>query len=86
MGCLMGCGIQLIFGIGSLLLASTAGLGRFSRILLVSWGLTQWIALVPLILQQQGKGHFSTVTGIEITGFIGVMLCSACAAFTIFSR
>jgi hypothetical protein len=79
-GCLYGCLCQIGFiGFGSLAAVGLKG-GNLQSALFVSWGVTQWIALVPLIWQQKGKEHPRTVQGIIVTGSIGLMLSSACAA------
>ena len=46
---------------------------------LVWVGHTQWIGIIPLILQQRGKGRSKVVQDLLITGFIGLLLSSACA-------
>jgi len=58
-----------------------AGFGwNVNRWLFSAWGVTQWIALAPLILRQKSKGHPKTVQGMIISGCLGTLLGSACAA------
>ena len=52
--------------------------------LLLSWGITQWIALIPLIMSQRAAGNRKTVQGMIISGCIGVLLSSACAGMMMF--
>jgi len=56
---------------------------RLGNWLFVSWGVTQWVALVPLILQQKGKGHERTVQGMIASGALGVLLSCACASMVL---
>ncbi len=51
-----------------------------SVVLLVGWGATQWIALIPLILRERANGRVATAKGLIIMGCLGVLLSSACAA------
>jgi len=78
-GCLLGCLCQ----IGFFVLAMAAAIAlhnEMSKFLSLSWGVTQWIALIPLIQSQRAKGHNATVQGLLIMGSVGVLLSSACAA------
>ncbi len=75
----LGCLSQLAALALAWFLASRAPVGKLPFLLLCSWGLTQWIALVPLILQQRAKDHPRTMQGLLITGAIGLLLSSACA-------
>jgi hypothetical protein len=84
-GCLFGCLWQAGLVIVSLLAANCIRSSKLAGVLIVSWGLTQWIALIPLILQQRAKGYPRTVQGILITGCIGFLLCSLCGATFIHS-
>ncbi len=43
----------------------------------MSWGLTQWIAIIPMIISNQKKGRRKNVQGLIIAGCIGVLLSSA---------
>lgn len=68
---------------GFLLLASTAaGLlrGRFGCWLLVSWGVTQWLAIGPLIWQQRSQGYRNRVVGLIMVGCLGLLLSAACGS------
>ncbi len=81
-GCLLGCACQAAFWILGLI-AAGATLGKFSKfsaLIFVSWGVTQWIALAPLIWQQRSQGYTKRVTGMIITGCVGLLLSSACGA------
>ena len=74
-GCLMGLACQIAFiliGIFGLFAGNTI-------VLLVGWGATQWIALIPMILRERANGHPATAQGMIIMGCIGLLLSSACA-------
>jgi len=75
----IGCLIGFLCQIGFIVLGILAALRLNSMVLWSSWGVTQWFVLIPLILQQRGKGHSRTVQGLIITGSIGLLLSSACA-------
>jgi hypothetical protein len=79
-GCLFGFLCQVAFILVSLLAVFSGRSGNLSVILLASWGVTQWAALIPLILRQRAKGHIETVQGLIIAGCAGLLLSSACAA------
>jgi len=76
-GCFLGCACQIPFILLGLLALTQSN----HELLLASWGVTQWIALIPLIVRQRAKGHVATAKGLLIMGCIGVLLSSACAAF-----
>ena len=79
LGCLLGCACQAAcWFLG--LLAAFANSGKFSSFLFVSWGVTQWIAIGPLIWRQKSQGYPNRVKGLIVTGCIGVLLSSACGA------
>lgn len=81
-GCMMGCMIQilcLVLAIAGFLSVHSAMLGK---ILLCSWGFTQWIAIIPLVLKQRAEGRTGEVNGLLITGCIGLLLSSGCATAT----
>jgi hypothetical protein len=86
-GCLMGCACQIgFFAVGGVL-ASLASIANSStlpysarEVLFLSWGVTQWIALVPLIRSERAVGHSKTVQGMLISGCLGLLLSSACAS------
>jgi hypothetical protein len=83
-GCLYGCLCQIAFlALG--FIAVFFSNGKVQDALFVGWGVTQWIGLLPLILHHKGKDHPATVQGLLITGALGVLLSSACAAI-VFSR
>jgi hypothetical protein len=73
-GCGIGCLCQLVFvGIGLVGLTSQTQVGKF---LFVGWGITQWIAMGPLIWKQE---EALTKQGMIISASIGFILSSACA-------
>jgi hypothetical protein len=76
-GCLFGCACQAAFCFLGFL-AAFANSGKLSNFLFVSWGVTQWIAIGPLIWQQKSQGYPNRVKGLIVTGCIGVLLSSAC--------
>lgn len=80
LGCLFGCLCQVGFIAAGVLTAFSLPGGKLQSVIFMSWGVTQWIALVPLILQQRGKGHSRTVQGLIVTGALGLLLSSACAS------
>src|SRR5258708_3474963 len=78
-GCAMGCGWGLLAA------AISGGLAyvldnKPGEVALVSCRLTQWIAIVPAILNQKRKGYRQSPKGLIIAGCIGVLLASTCAA------
>jgi len=78
-GCFFGCLCQLaFFGLG--LLTIFVSNGKLQNAIFVGWGVTQWIGLVPLILRNKKQQNFATVQGLIISGALGVILSSACAA------
>jgi len=81
-GCGLGCACQAVFFLLGLAAAYSAA-NRLTTLLWTGWGFTQWIALIPLIFQQRAKGHPKTVQGILISGFLGMLLSSACAAMVL---
>ena len=85
-GIAMGCAVQIgFFVLGILASLALSSSGKLSDVAAVSWGVTQWIALVPLILNERSAGRPRRVTGLIIAGCIGVLLSSACASL-IFSK
>ncbi len=81
-GCGMGCLVQLAFGILGLLVGLLLGFDYRNQSVIIafsSWGVTQWIGLIPLIVHQRATGRPFTVLGVIITGGIGLLLSSACA-------
>jgi hypothetical protein len=75
----MGCGLQVAFWFLGLLAAMSTK-GKLSNFIFLSWGVTQWIALGPLIWKQRSKGYPNRVQGLIIAGCLGVLLSSACGA------
>ncbi len=85
-GCLLGCLCQIGFVLLSLTATVSLGNNRWGFFAWASWGLTQWIALIPVIRIQRAKEHHATVQGLLIAGSLGVLLCSACAAMGLGSK
>ena len=82
LGCAMGCGMTIAFGALSFLLALAAdssGHGKLSNYMFASWGVTQWIGIIPLILNDRKKGRKNRVMGMIVAGCLGLLLSSACA-------
>jgi hypothetical protein len=80
---LVGCGLGCLCQIGFLFLGfMAAGMsrGRFGNWLAVSWGVTQWLAIGPLIWQQRSQGYRNRVVGLIITGCLGLLLSAACGS------
>lgn len=48
------------------------------------WSIIQWIILIPIIMNQRGKGKTKTAQGLIICGCVAVLLSSACG-FTAWS-
>ncbi len=47
---------------------------------LSSWGLTQWVGILPLVFIMRRRGNRRTVIGLLLMGAIGLLLSSACAS------
>ena len=79
-GVVMGCGTQIVF----ILLGYVAAIamrGAHGWVLaLSSWGLTQWLVLIPLIRGRLSAGKQNAALGLILTGCLGLLLSSACAA------
>ncbi len=79
-----GCGLAFLcqIGAGILSLFSLAldGNNKLGVILLCSWGLTQWIGIIPLIFRFKAEGKKQTIVGLVIMGSLGLLLSSACAS------
>lgn len=82
-GILVGCLFQILFVLVGFLLIYFVR-GKASILMLSSWGLTQWIAIGPMIWRERANGSSKTANGLIIIGCIGLLLSSGCAAF--FSR
>jgi hypothetical protein len=83
LGCLMGFGTTVAFailGVVAALTVDSAGHGKLSDYLFVSWGVTQWMGLLPLISNERSKGRKNRVKGLIIAGCLGLLLSSACAS------
>ena len=91
-GCGIGCCVQFaMLALGGAI-ASMASVAdsravpyKARAVLFVSWGITQWIVLVPLILNQKAVGNRKTVQGMLISGCLGVLLSSACAGMMMYA-
>jgi hypothetical protein len=79
----IGCACQVVFLVLGAVGSMAAGNSKYSLMPLMFWGITQWIALVPLILSQRAKGHSQTVTGMLISGCLGLLLSSTCAVLVL---
>lgn len=79
-GCAMGCGVQVVFlGLG-LLISMNLRSNNDSTLAAMSFGVTQWIALIPLILNERAKGRTRRITGMLIIGCLGVLFSTACGS------
>ncbi len=78
-----GCLCQLGFFLLGFAIAPNLRNVRFTSLAWSSWGVTQWIALIPLILRQRAKQNPRTVQGLLLIGFIGLLLSSACATLAL---
>jgi hypothetical protein len=76
----MGCGVQLAFLAAGLGVAYFLKGGNDSTIATMSFGVTQWIALIPLIMKERGAGHIKRVHGMIFTGCLGLLLSTACGS------
>ena len=77
-GCFQGCLCQ----IGFFLLASLISVVLPEKVgltLIFSWGITSWIALIPLIRQARAEQRSATATGLLLTGCIGALASTACS-------
>jgi len=82
-GFAIGCGVSIAFAVIGVIAALTidsAGSGKLSDYLFASWGVTQWIGILPLIANDQSKGRNKSVKGLIIAGCVGLLLSSACAS------
>jgi hypothetical protein len=82
-GCGLGCAIQLAFILLGALVGTMLNNRRMINIAWLTFGATQWIAIVPLILKQKKKGRSRLVAGLIVTGCIGLLLSSACASIVL---
>jgi hypothetical protein len=78
-GCAMGCGTTIGCLIVCALLAFSVN-GKMSDYLFMSWGVIQWIGLIPLILSQRSKGNMNRVKGLIVAGCITLLVSMACAS------
>jgi hypothetical protein len=77
-GCAMGFGVQLAFLAVGVLIAMNLRSDTAVTAVGLSFGVTQWIALIPLILNERAKGRPRRVTGMLIIGCLGVLASTAC--------
>jgi hypothetical protein len=82
-GFFLGCAWMFAFfalaqGLGKVV-EMTLGPGIFSLSVFFIWGITVWIALVPLIMKQTAAGHPRTAKGLKISGFFGLFLSAGSA-------
>jgi hypothetical protein len=78
-GCAMGCGTTIASVIVCALVAFTVN-GKTSDYAFMSWGVVQWIGLIPLILTQRSKGYKNRVTGLIVSGCATLLASMACAS------
>ena len=78
-GCVWGVLIQLGFFVLGLWGVFYMPNGRLQVVVCSSWGITQWIVIVPLIIRERAKGERRVAQGLIITGCVGLLLSSACA-------
>ena len=79
LGCGLGCACQaLCFAVS--LVALGMSQGKLGNLLFVSWGLTQWVGILPMYLRYKRESRPRTAQGLLIYGCLGVLLSSACAA------
>src|SRR5689334_1795874 len=78
-GCAMGCGVTLASVAVCVLIASLVN-GKQSDYYFMSWGVVQWIGLIPLILSQRSKGYKNRVAGIVVAGSASLLVSLACAS------
>jgi hypothetical protein len=79
----MGFGASVAFALLGVLAGfavDSGGHGKLSDYLMVGWGVTQWIGIIPLIVNERKKGRKNRIKGLIIAGCIGVLLSSACAS------
>ncbi len=87
---LAGCGMaflcQIILGVLGYFpfttLGATLSREEFNPLVfgLSSWGLTQWVGILPLVFIMRRRGKRRTVIGLLLMGAIGLLLSSACAS------
>ena len=75
----LGCVCQVVFFFLGWI-AVALGQGKAAQIVFVSWGLTQWPAIIPFFLFYNRRNQRRTAQGLLISGCFGVLLSSACAA------
>jgi hypothetical protein len=82
----VGCGIALlcqiflgVLGFFAIATIHKAGM-NWAVFALSSWGMTQWIGIVPLIFVMRRDGRKGTAKGLLLMGCIGLLLSSACAS------
>lgn len=82
----VGCGMallcQVVLGVlGFFAIATIHKAGtNWAVFALSSWGMTQWIGIVPAAFSMKRKGMKRTVIGLVLMGSIGLLLSSACAS------
>lgn len=81
-GCMLGCLCQVGFFVLGAVFAYMQNNGRLIKFAFAIWGVTQWIAIVPLIIRQRAAGYPARAKGLLMAGCLGVLLSSACALLT----
>lgn len=79
LGFAMGCGTTIASLAACSLLAFTVN-GKASDYAFMSWGVLQWLGLIPLILSQRSKGLKNRAAGIIVSGSITLLVSLACAS------
>ena len=75
----IGCACQIVFFVLGWAAAAMAK-GKLANAIFVSWGYTQWLAIIPLFVHYHRRHMPKTAQGLLISGCLGILLSSACAA------
>lgn len=79
LGCGMGCAVQIAFILLGVFLASLVKTRRMGDILAYSFGFTQWLAIIPLVISENKSGRNRVVAGLLISASMGLLLSSMCS-------
>jgi hypothetical protein len=78
-GCAMGCGWGILALVISIAIAGAADAsGKATGWIIGGSGVLQWLGIVPTILSQRQKHCTLTVSGMIVSGCIGLLLSSLC--------
>ncbi len=81
-GCLLGGLITIAFAILMVFIGLSVSKSlMLSEYWFVSWGVTQWIGIVPMIMAERSKGHPKGVAGLIVAGCVGTLVSTACAGW-----